>query len=183
MCALQHGKLSANFRFPSGRYRTTAGTAQLPVPHNCRWRTIRNYRCAGSESRAVAPQQAGRHRSAGGPPSARRAVAQQWRVEGLRLAAPVQRSRTAGLRYPPGVGGLDEPFGVRDLPAEVPRVKRHSPDDLIDVAQIADGEHRAAERGSERGELQMGPGTLDGVVQNLGVVEGERTAHLVDRCP
>jgi hypothetical protein len=51
------------------------------------------------------------------------------------------------------------------------------------VAQIADGKGRAAEGGRERGELQPGPGPLDGVLQDPRVIESQPAAYLRDRHP
>ncbi len=72
----------------------------------------------------------------------------------LGCAAPVQLGRTAGAGGALAARRLDEALGVRDLPAEVPRIELGVPHDLVDIAQVADGELGAAEGGGERGELQ-----------------------------
>lgn len=112
-----------------------------------------------------------------------RAAARQRRVEGLRIAELVQRRRAARFRYPLAACGLDESLAVGDLPAEVPRVEGHVPDDLVHVTQVADGELALAEAGGQRRVLQLGPGALDRVAQDLVVVERESGPHLLDRGP
>jgi hypothetical protein len=70
-----------------------------------------------------------------------------------------------------------------DFTAEIPRIKRSIPHDLVNTPQVADGERGTAEGGRERGELQASPSPLHRVVQDLGVIEGEIPARLGDRRP
>jgi tetratricopeptide (TPR) repeat protein len=112
-----------------------------------------------------------RRHPAAGPDLTRDAAPRQRRAEGTGGSPAVQGRRPSGLWRPLGARGHDEAPSGGDLAVEVPRVKRHVPDHLVDTPQVADGELRRAEGGSQRGELQPAPRPLDGVVQDLAVVE------------
>ena len=112
-----------------------------------------------------------------------RGAAQQRRAEGTGRAAPVEGGGTAGVGYALGARGLDEPLGVDDLAVEVAGIERGVPDDFVDRAQVADGEGGTAEGGGQGGVLQPGAGALDGVVEDIGVVEGQGGADFVSRGP
>ena len=97
-------------------------------------------------------------------------------------AAAVELGRAAAVADRGLAGRLDEVLGAGDLAVEVARVEFGAPDRLVDRAQLGDREVRRAERGRQRGVLQLGPGPLEAVGQDLGVVEGQAVAGR-DRAP
>jgi hypothetical protein len=74
-----------------------------------------------------------------------------------RCAFPVElRGPAAPTRG--ATGANDEALGGGDLPVEIPRVEFHSPDRLVDAAQLRDGERLCTEGRRQRRVLQLGPG-------------------------
>src|SRR2546425_597366 len=71
------------------------------------------------------------------------------------------------------VGGHDEVRRGKHLAGEVARVELLAPDRLVDPAQLGDRELPWAESPSERRVLELGPGPLDAVAQDLAVIERE----------
>src|SRR5215472_18456363 len=106
---------------------------------------------------------------------------QHRRMEQLGLTAPVQLGRPAAGRT--RRAGLDEE-SVRagHLPVEVARIEWSVPDDLIDPAQVGDGELVTAEGRAERCVLELRPRSLDAVLENPAVVEG-KLGQVSERLP
>src|SRR5207245_2451687 len=66
----------------------------------------------------------------------------------------------------------------RDLAVEVPGVEWGTPDDLIDLAEIRNGELRRAEGRAKGAVLQFRAGAFQSVLEDLTVIEGERRSVL-----
>jgi hypothetical protein len=57
---------------------------------------------------------------------------------------------------------------------KVTRVEADAPNDLVDVTELPDGECLWAQRRGQRGVLELGPGPLDAINEDLVVIERER---------
>ena len=101
----------------------------------------------------------------------------RW-VEEFGGSASVELGGTSAASGRGGPGRFDEALGAGDLAVEVPRVEFDVPDHLVDVAEVGDGELVGAEGGGERGVLELGAGAFDPIMENLGVVEGQRPGSL-----
>ena len=96
---------------------------------------------------------------------------QHGRVQDRGRAAPVELRRSAAL----AAGGLTRRFDERGVPVTFRWKLRGSsvgaPHRLVDLSQLVDRELGGAERGGERGVLELGPSPLHAVGQDAVMVE------------
>src|SRR5690348_6858094 len=95
------------------------------------------------------------------------------RVQGGLRPAPVERRRPAAVSGRASSGRDEEPGRTGHFAMEVARVELDPPDDLVDAAQLGDGELPPAERGCKRRVLELRPRPLEAVLEYPVVVEGE----------
>src|SRR5258708_6764810 len=115
-----------------------------------------------------------------GRPAAAGAGPQQGRVEHWGGSLPVQPGWPAALPDGRGPGRDDEPRGRGGLAVEVPGIQDRAPDDLVDPAELSDGELGRAECGGQRGVLELGAGAFHAVREDRRMVEGQPRRALGD---
>ncbi|KLR61325.1 hypothetical protein IMCC26207_108164 [Actinobacteria bacterium IMCC26207] len=109
--------------------------------------------------------------------SRRRWWPEQWALEEGGVAMSVEAGRPAAtVTAGRACCGSDELVGLTDLAPEVGWVEWHIPDRFVDRSQICDREFRRQEGRGQCRVLELGPGAIEAVVQDLVVVEGQGRA-------
>src|SRR5690348_1091854 len=92
---------------------------------------------------------------------------------GAASAEELGGASTAGGAGRVTTGGGDPAFVGDDAAPEVGGVELHTPDGFVDCAQLGEGEGGADEGGGDAGALELDADALDGVGDDLAMVEGE----------